>query len=282
VKKRYFIVLLVLLLASPAFAGGKVRALNIFPFTLQTESVPLYPDNVEELCKTDVEGTICENGELTQAVANGVNFSPPTYATAPCAYHHHAGDYDFYACSGAAIAVITDGCLKACVKDGAYWKCDDHGREALAVTATGGSCTEKPITPATIGKPTFQEGNVNLSCPDADEVKTQDVEYKQLVTSACPGQTIQVEATGYAWKELTAKYRIAVRYFKPGKTTFGVILKTDREKNVVNGFFYDSLEEGFTFEKPGTYAFIFWIRKPDGSLGSARSRTVVVPETCAQ
>jgi len=281
-KKRYLIVLLVLLLAAPAFAGGKVRALNIFPYTLETESIPLYPDNIEELCKTDVEGTICENGELTQAVANGVNFSPPTYATAPCAFHHHSGQYDFYSCSATAIAVITDGCLKACVKDGAYWKCDDDGREAIAVTATGGSCTEKPVTPATIGKPTFQEGNVNLSCPDIGEVKTQDVEYKQLVTSACVGETIQVEATGYAWKELTVKYRIVVRYFKPGQKAFTVILKTDREKATVDGFFYDSLEEGFNFDKPGTYAFIFWVRKPDGTLGSARSRTVIVPETCAQ
>jgi hypothetical protein len=302
--KWCLVVLMVLLMASPAFAGGKVRALNIFPYTLETESIPLYPENIEQLCITDVEGTICENGELVPAVGNGVNFvpasgngatgTPPTYSNVELVWHHHSGDYDYYTSVAGTVATFTGGLFqpKACVKDGAYWKCDEIGCKAIAVVASGGSCIanaitqatceENPITPATLGPVAFQEGTVQLACPNIGDVPTQDVEYKQLVTRACIGDTISVEATGYTWAERTVKYRIVVRYFKPGKPNFTVLLRTDRETVLINGFFYDSLEGGFTFEKAGTYAFIFWVIKPDGTRGSARSRTVVVPELCVE
>ena len=154
------------------------------------------------------------------------------------------------------------------------------------------SCTEKAITPATVGpvakmdatvsEVQFVEGNVSLTCPDQNEVPTQDVEFKELVTKACLGDTIKVDSTGWTWGVRTVKYRIVVRYFKPGSPNYVVALKTEKTKETVDGMFYDSIEDGFTFDKEGTYAFIFRVFKPDGTLGSARSRVVIVEADCQQ
>ena len=38
----------------------KIQPLNVFPWTLSTEAVPLYPENIEQLCTTDIIDSLCE------------------------------------------------------------------------------------------------------------------------------------------------------------------------------------------------------------------------------
>ena len=42
-----------------ALAGQKVQSLNVFPWTLSTQSVPLYPENIDQLCTTDIINNSC-------------------------------------------------------------------------------------------------------------------------------------------------------------------------------------------------------------------------------
>ena len=72
----------------------------------------------------------------------------------------------------------------------------------------------KEYAPADV---TFAEGNVILDCPAQDQVPTQTVSFKELVTNAHVGDTIELEATGYAAMEKTVTYQVVVRYATPGK-----------------------------------------------------------------
>ncbi len=128
----------------------------------------------------------------------------------------------------------------------------------------------------------YSEGNVLLDCPEQDEVVTQAVQFKELVTNACVGETIQVEATGYTYGVRTIQYRIVVHYKPSPGAPYSLVLRTDREKAVVNGTFKDQLED-FTFTKAGIYRFLFRVWKPDGQggwalAGQAVNRTVTATE----
>jgi hypothetical protein len=121
-------------------------------------------------------------------------------------------------------------------------------------------------------------GDVNYS-GEVEWTESDSKPYPVVVTKACVGDKIDgVQATGWTWALRRVKYRIAVRYFKPGASSYKVVFRTETEKEVVDGEFTDSIENGFTFEKPGTYAFIFWVFRPDGSVGSAHQRTIAVEE----
>ena len=58
-----------------AAMAQNIQALNVFPWTLSTQNVPLYPDNIEEMCTTDIIGSQCE-----------VNVDAGTLATKQVAY----------------------------------------------------------------------------------------------------------------------------------------------------------------------------------------------------
>jgi len=125
----------------------------------------------------------------------------------------------------------------------------------------------------------FAEGNVILDCPAQDQVPTQTVSFKELVTNAHIGDTIELEATGYAAMEKTVTYQVVVRYAEPGKRVYKTVFKTEKMVETVNGIFKEQLEGGYTFEKAGTYRFVFKVWKPSGVLaGKAVTRTVVVTE----
>jgi hypothetical protein len=281
-KKILVAFCLILLATVPAMAGSNVRALNVFPYTFETESVPLYPENIEQLCKTtpnddgmcveneptvtgeysDPEDTITLTGKVT-AYRRGQsdNWEIPHDGQPP----QKCMDYECPQGFG--------GCQKVWVN-----KC------TTKVFAEGFARVNVPaVCPTTtLNGVAYELNSSSIDCPDVDDVPTQDVTYKQLVTSACPGDTIQVEASGYAWKTRTVRYRIVVRYFKPGKTTWTEVYRGDRTKEVgANGFFYDSIEGGFKVEKAGTYTFKFNVMKFDGTpYNRAKTRTVVVPELC--
>jgi len=125
----------------------------------------------------------------------------------------------------------------------------------------------------------FTEGNVILDCPAQDQVPTQTVSFKELVTNARIGDTIELEATGYAAMEKTVTYQVVVRYAEPGKRVYKTVFKTEKMVETVNGIFKEQLEGGYKFEKAGTYRFVFKVWKPSGVLaGKAVTRTVVVTE----
>jgi hypothetical protein len=125
----------------------------------------------------------------------------------------------------------------------------------------------------------FSEGNVILDCPPPGEVPTQTVSFKELVTNAYVGDTIELEASGYTALEKTVTYQVVVRYAEPGKRIFTRVFRTDKVVETVNGIFKEQLEGGYKFEKPGTYQFVFKVWKPSGVLaGKAVTRTVIVTE----
>jgi len=126
---------------------------------------------------------------------------------------------------------------------------------------------------------TFAEGNVIVDCPAQEQVPTQTVSFKELVTNARTGDTIELEATGYAAMEKTVTYQVVVRYAEPGKRVYKTVFKTEKMVETVSGIFKEQLEGGYTFEKAGTYRFVFKVWKPSGVLaGKAVTRTVVVTE----
>ena len=121
--------------------------------------------------------------------------------------------------------------------------------------------------------------DVILDCPAQEQVPTQTVGFKELVTNACAGDTIELEASGYTALEKTVTYQVVVRFAKPGKSIFKPIFKTEKVVETVNGIFKEQLEGGYKFEKAGTYQFVFKVWKPNGLLaGKAVTRTVVVTE----
>ena len=125
----------------------------------------------------------------------------------------------------------------------------------------------------------FAEGNVILDCPDQDQVPTQTVTFKELVTNAYVGDTIELEASGYTALEKTVTYQVVVRFANPGKSIFKPVFKTEKVVETVNGIFKEQLEGGYKFEKAGTYQFVFKVWKPSGLLaGRAVTRTVIVTE----
>ena len=54
----------------------RIQPLNVFPWTLSTENLPLYPENVEQLCTTDIIDSRCEvNVDGGTLVTKDVPFS---------------------------------------------------------------------------------------------------------------------------------------------------------------------------------------------------------------
>jgi hypothetical protein len=317
-KKIILVFVLVLAFVSSAFAAGKIRPLNIFPYMMDSVDVPLYPQNIEELCTTDISGTVCEvnsagGNSVTKDIpySGNITYSGTATYSGTVPFTLTAYVYGYTECLDDALIDVptctTNSKHNCCEKQVNYkgqvyiicWdiKPEDINERSCYPTYTkisttfdvpyagtvpySGSvaysgttqCQYKEYGPSDV---IFQEGNVDLQCPSQDEVPTQTVQFKDLVTNACVGETIQVEATGYAWAINTVRYRIVVRYFKPGSPNYTVVLRTDKEQAVVDGNFYDSIEGGFTFTKPGTYSFIFRVFKPDGTLGESRTRSVAV------
>src|SRR5512137_1212242 len=79
----------------------------------------------------------------------------------------------------------------------------------------------------------FAEGNVVLDCPAQDQVPTQTVSFKELVTNARVGDTIELEASGYAALEKTVTYQVVVKFAKPGKRIYNTIFKTEKMVDTV-------------------------------------------------
>jgi hypothetical protein len=73
---------------------------------------------------------------------------------------------------------------------------------------------------------TFAEATLLLTArPRAGP--TQTVSFKELVTNARVGETIQLEATRYAARE-NSIYQVVVRYAEPGKRIYKTVFKTAR------------------------------------------------------
>ena len=125
----------------------------------------------------------------------------------------------------------------------------------------------------------FAEGNVILDCPAQGEIPTQTISFKELVTNAYVGDTIELEASGYTALEKTVTYQVVVKFAEPGKRIFTRVFRTEKMVETVNGIFKEQLEGGYKFEKVGTYQFVFKVWKPNGLLaGKAVTRTVIVTE----
>ncbi len=128
----------------------------------------------------------------------------------------------------------------------------------------------------------YSEGNVVLECPAQSEVPTQTVQFKELVTTACVGETISVEATGYSYVAKTLRQRLIVHYRANPTLPWTLVTRTERETINANGTFKDSIDS-FTFNNVGIYRFLYRVWKPDGLggwviAGQAINRTVTVTE----
>jgi len=125
----------------------------------------------------------------------------------------------------------------------------------------------------------FAEGNVVLDCPAPEDIPTQTVTFRELVTNAHVGETVELEATGYTAMEKTVTYQVVVRFARPGSRIFKTVFKTEKMVETVNGVFKEQLDGGYKFERAGTYRFVFKVWKPNGLLaGKVVTRTVVVTE----
>jgi len=59
-KKVIVLSIVCFLVFSGMAMAQNIQPLNVFPWTLSTENVPLYPENVEQLCTTDIIDSQCE------------------------------------------------------------------------------------------------------------------------------------------------------------------------------------------------------------------------------
>jgi hypothetical protein len=329
-------------IATPAMAQ-KIQALNIFPYTQSEIDVPLYAEDPESMCLTDIVGTICEvnqdagtwrdiNYSGSVDYAGSVPFSGSAYYDGPLliaaegtvpfetAVFDHTGTFTYAVTAPPCVGGLKQGCCEAkgdpdgtvhlvCYKVilnenyfesfdydvyrqdivNVPWTFNGTGHYAGYVPYSGtadysGSASYsgtiqnayKEYAPADV---IFAEGNVVLDCPPQDQVPTQTVSFKELVTNAYVGDTIELEASGYTALEKTVTYQVVVRYAEPGKRIFTRVFRTDKVVETVNGIFKEQLEGGYTFEKAGTYQFVFKVWKPSGVLaGKAVTRTVIVTE----
>jgi len=81
----------------------------------------------------------------------------------------------------------------------------------------------------------YSEGNVLLDCPAQNEVPTQTVQFKELVTAACVGETISVEATGYSYIAKTLLQRLIVHYKANPTLPWTLVTRTDRKPSMPMG-----------------------------------------------
>ena len=130
----------------------------------------------------------------------------------------------------------------------------------------------------------YSEGNVQISCPEQNEVPTQTVEFKELVTKAVVGDTINIEATGYSYVGgKTLQQRLVVSYKPTPSSPWTLVARTDKEiiTSVAGGQFKDYMDQ-FTFTNAGTYRILFkvWQKTATGWAlkGQAVNRTVTVVE----
>lgn len=134
----------------------------------------------------------------------------------------------------------------------------------------------------------YNEGNVVIDCPEQSDVPTQTVLFKELVTKAYVGDTINVEATGYSYiGAKTLRQRIAVSYKATPRSKWVGVTATEKEifQSEAGGLFKDYMET-FKFEKAGIYRFLFkvWKKTSDGwkVVGKIQARTVTVVEPTVQ
>ena len=342
-KLALLLVVFVVAFATPAMAARNIKALNIFPWTPVEVDVPLYPGDLESMCLTDIEGTICEvnqeggtlvtkdipySGTLTVPYSGNALFSGelPVTASGTVPFDTYnvipGGGELTYAVIGAGLCGNVDEASKqnccevkgnpdgsvhlVCYKVPAenvinnqtftYDICQAQTVDVpWSYTGTApfsGSVPYKGTVEAPYNGSVqaeykeygpsdviFAEGNVILDCPAQDEVPTQAVSFKELVTNATVGDTIELEASGYTALEKTVTYRVVVKYAKPGSGIFKTVFKTEKEVETVNGIFKEQVAGGYKFEKAGTYQFMFKVWRPNGMLaGKAVTRTVVVTE----
>jgi len=333
-KLALMLVVLMVAFAAPAMAQN-IQPLNVFPWTLSTVDLPLYTDNVEQMCTTDIIDSQCEvnvdAGTLaTKQVpySGSKEYSGETYydGTLPIEASGTVSfnTYDKAGIGSFSYAVNVPTCSpgqdKGCCTakgdptDGSVtlvcqkinpaniidnqtftydiceaktvevpWSFSGSGHYAGNVPYSGTveysgttSCEYKEYAAADV---LYNEGSVVIDCPDAGEVPTQEVTFRELVTNAYVGDHIEIEATGWTAVEKTVASRIIVKYAKPGKSTFTLVTRTDKIQTVANGIFKTSLDGGLTFDKAGTYQIVFKVWRPNGTLaGATKTRMITVVE----
>ena len=158
------------------------------------------------------------------------------------------------------------------------------------------TCEYKEYSPADV---IYQEGNVILDCPVQDQVPTQQVTFKTLVTKAKVGDVIRLDATGWTAGD-SVSYMIIVQHALPGKGYKNVFVKTKKQDlrpvkaqttpapdgvftvtsiNLKDGTLVDLKDDGYVLDKPGSYRFTFKVWDASGKpAGNTVTRVVSVTE----
>ena len=154
------------------------------------------------------------------------------------------------------------------------------------------TCEYKEYSPADV---IFQEGNVILDCPTQNQVPTQQVTFKALVTQAKVGDVIRLDATGWT-PGSSVSYMIMVQHAQPGTGYKNVFVKTKKPVkgqttpgpdgvftatsiNLKDGTLVDLQDDGYVLDQPGSYRFTFKVWDASGkSAGKIVSRVVTVAE----